>query len=122
VPTDREQLQRLRVAIATGRLPTDVGLWALEQSASAMAATERRRWRDELLREAARYFGGSDWSKANKVHRMLQAFLADLARTELAAFPVQTPEHCVQAALRLDSDPPGFRQVLRIVASDIEGA
>lgn len=57
--TDHEQLRRLEVAAVTGRLPPDLGRWLVERVAAALAADERRRDRDDLLRRAAGLVGGS---------------------------------------------------------------
>lgn len=57
--TDHEQFARLEVATVSGRLPRDLGEWLVRRLADELAADERRRERDELLRRAADLVGGS---------------------------------------------------------------
>lgn len=105
---DAEQLARLRVAIATGSLPRDVGVWALRR---LLTAAERRSARNELLREAARCVDGSSWRKAHTLHRIA-------ASTHRSPAPMlsDAPSRYVSAALELD---PGaqlsVRQLLRLI-------
>lgn len=115
--TDAEQIARLRVAIATGRLPSDLGDWALERVQRTFAAAERRAQRDALLRAAADRIGGSRYARASAVLAIVRAF--DLAPGLLSAgwFDSETPQGLVQSALRLHPNLPRTRRhLLHILA------
>jgi hypothetical protein len=90
-----DQLARLRVAIETGRLPADLGQWALGELAAAAPRCERRRRRDELLRQAAALLPGSRWARA----RALAAELRALPRRQPPLMPLA---QLLAAAVELD--------------------
>jgi hypothetical protein len=102
--TDEEQRARFRVALATGRLPRDLGEWAL---AKLTPASERRAVRDAHLMEAARYlpFGGP-WRKA----RLLEVAL----RGPTPSFTLGWHLARAQAS---DACPRSLRQLLRVLTA-----
>lgn len=111
---DADQLARLRVAVATGKLPPDLGRWLLGQ----FDATSRhpRGRRDDLLRQAAARIHGSDWSKAREIHELLLMFREYPGLAKSAWYHESNPAHWVQKAHRTDPWKPGsLRQVLRIL-------
>lgn len=108
---DVEQLARLRVATATGRLPHDVGAWAVEFIDLALIDGRREardvEERNRLLRRAALLIPGSRWTRAHT----LAAAIAGRATAEpgVRALVVQ--------ALQVDPGcPTSVRQILRLVA------
>jgi hypothetical protein len=112
--TFAEQLARLRVAVATGRLPNDLGRWVLTQLVGLAPDGERIALRNQLLREAAALLPGSTWSRA----RQLQAELVGMARRRRVASQLRA---LLAEVLELDPDcPRSLRQLLRVLG-DIEG-
>lgn len=112
--TAADQLARLRVAVATGHLPADLGRWALARLVDAAAGAERIALRNRLLREAAALLPGSTWARA----RALRAEILAMARRHTAAGEVR---ELVAAALEVDPDAPrSHRQLLRILGGDTE--
>lgn len=69
-----DDLARLRVAIETGYLPRDLGIWALRR---LTPSADRRRRRDAYLRTAASRLTGSRWSRAVEIHAMLGRLRAE---------------------------------------------
>jgi hypothetical protein len=67
------QLARLRVAAATGRLPPDLGFWAVAELEAVAPTAERVDARNRLLRQAAARLSGSRWAKASRLARELEA-------------------------------------------------
>lgn len=117
MPTDAEQLARLRVAVATGHLPADVGEWTLGRIETLERRLPRHAERDRHLRNAAAVLvpGGSRWAKARAVQEQLLRF-----RTMAAAGRGAEPGFGVTwhawAALRVDPETPAsIRQLLRIL-------
>lgn len=115
--TDAEQIARLRVAIATGHLPCDLGRWALTRVLETLAAAERRAHRDALLRAAADHIGGSTYARASAVLRIVRSFDAAPGLLAVGWFHAETPQALVQAALRLHPNLPRTRRhLLHILA------
>ena len=115
--TAADLLARLRVAVDTGRLPRDVGEWAVEVCQEHLPATQRRMVRDRLLRQAANLVTGSSWAKA----RYLQKAILEARglRSHHARFLPRAVSvgYFVERALRVDPETPAsVRQVLRIVS------
>lgn len=125
--TDADNLARLRLATVTGRLPQDVGRWAVEHCARSVSATERRAARDRLLRAAAAAHGGTDWACATYILEQLEHFRLNPSAAESCTTACATPMALVAQAFAVDPKfPRHHRQVLRIVqasaTSDISGA
>ncbi|GEM_PF-1763127 len=121
---DAEQIARLRVATATGQLPRDLGDWALARILRSRAATERRAYRNALIRAAADRIGGSIYARAAAIVELTERFDSLPGLLVAGWFPIGTTEALMQSALRLHPDLPRTRrQLLRILASsDISGA
>jgi hypothetical protein len=116
-------LTRLHVAVETGRLPRDVGAWAVGVCAEHVPATERRVARDRHLRAAAELIPGSTvWAKARGLERAIVAArggypgMGGRAIVDPAATSALR-EH-VRQAIRLDPDMPiSLRQLVRVLTS-----
>src|SRR5689334_19370623 len=67
------QLARLRVAAATGRLPPDLGDWAVAELEAVAPVAERVDARNRFLQQAAARLSGSRWAKASRLARELEA-------------------------------------------------
>jgi hypothetical protein len=63
-----ENIARLRVAAATGRIPADLARWAAETIVELTPAAERMEARNALLREAAARVSGSLGERARRLH------------------------------------------------------
>jgi hypothetical protein len=110
---DVEQLRRLRVAAVSGRLPRDLGVWAVEFVERALGG--RRDQRNDLLRLAAGFVEGSLWRKARTIHVIMR----ELPDVEPASLPSDSPTRYVRAAALIDPRLPlSFRQVLRVLDVD----
>lgn len=112
MPPFADQLARLRVAVATGRLPADLGAWVLRELAARAAAAERRELRDRLLVEAAHALlpDGSTWARAH-------ALRAELAALDRRA-ELDGARRLLAAALEVDPEMPrSVRQLCRILTS-----
>ncbi len=125
--TDAEQIARLRVAIATGRLPPDLGAWTLARVVETLEAAERRAQRNALLRAAGDCLGGSRYARAVEVLDIIREFDRAPGLLKAGWFHESTPHALVQAALRLHPELPRTRRhLLRILAgtrgSEILGA
>ena len=108
------QLARLRVAIETGRLPSDLGRWALERLTEFASAADRAELRNALIRQAAELCEGSTWAKAHQ----LQAELVAAKRQSLGG----EIRELLAEALEIDpACPCSVRQLTRILG-DTEGA
>ncbi len=109
---DASDLDRLRVAIETGRLPRDLGLRLVDFVSWSVAINvgEHRARRDRLLRLAGDAYGGSRRRRA----------LAILAEGKRVAGRSTIRDATMQTAMilrALDFAPlPGYRQLLRILA------
>jgi hypothetical protein len=113
VPPFADQLARLRVAAATGKLPADLGAWVLAELAARADAAERRQLRDRLLVEAARALlpDGSTWARAVAVQRELTAL-------DRRAGDLDAAQQLVAAAVEVDpATPRGVRQLFTILQS-----
>src|SRR6266540_989888 len=99
-----QQLARLRTATATGVLPRDLSMWALDLLGELEPAAERVERRNALLRAAAGQLSGSRWAKARRLERELDALDARPLRTRSAA--VDDVRDLVARALEADPDLP----------------
>jgi hypothetical protein len=109
-----QQLARLRAATATGALPRDLGMWALDLLAELEPAAERVERRNGLLRAAAGRLSGSRWAKARRLERELRAAGSRL-RTRAAEVD-DGIRALVAEALAVDPDAPtSLRQLLRVL-------
>lgn len=105
--TYADQMARFRVAVDTGRLPSDLGRWVLEELARVPERARRFARRDRILREAASLVGGSKRSRAER----LEAEFSNLDRE-----PVTELERLVrQAWIANGQRPIGLRQLMRIL-------
>lgn len=106
--SEADQLARLRVACATGRLPADLGAWAVERLAEVLPARDLEAARNDRLRRAALLVGGSTWARA----RVLRAALV----SKHATVPEQV-RRLVDEAHALDpACPRSLRQLVRLLA------
>lgn len=80
----RRQLARLRVAATTGRLPGDLGAWAVEELEELEPVAERVDERNRLLRMAADLVTGTTWSKARRLEAELERQAGGRLRTRSA--------------------------------------
>jgi hypothetical protein len=109
-------LSRLTVAVATGKLPADVGRWAVDVCREHLPSIERRMARDRLLRQASYLLSGSAWAKAGRLKREILT-----ARGVRPAYARIRPQetgvrYFVQRALALDpATPASTRQLFRII-------
>jgi hypothetical protein len=110
--TDAEQIARLRVAIATGRLPPDLGAWTLARVVETLEAAERRAQRNALLRAAGDCLGGSRYARAVEVLDIIREFDRAPGLLKAGWFHEETPHALVQAALRLHPKLPRTRRYL----------
>ena len=110
--SDVALLARLRVATITGRLPADVGRWALDLIEEHLPALERTAARNRHLRAAADLATGTSWAKASRLRAEL---IATRSRNGHEPAP-GTIEHHVREAVRIDPDTPSStRHLLRVV-------
>jgi hypothetical protein len=108
-----EQLARLRVAAATGRLSQDLGRWVLRELERIAPVAAAREERDQALRAAVAGVSGSRWARARRLQRELLALGSGRARAA-EDDPVRA---AVRRALALDADCPlSLRQLLRVLA------
>lgn len=112
---DAEHLARLRVAAMTGRLPPDLGKWALQLCESRVASVERRALRNEMLRQAATVHGGSRYAAARDIRQALQLFRDNPARGGLQDFAVASFLTYVQRAWQVDPERPATLRQLLVV-------
>lgn len=105
-------ISRLKVSVATGRIPRDVGEWALLQLSEIAPVAARLEERDGLLRGAVSGLSGSRWAKARRLQREIVA--ASSGRTRpVEDDPVRA---AVRRALALDPGTPrSVRQLLRVL-------
>jgi hypothetical protein len=68
-----EQMARVRVALATGRIPRDLAAWVLDELVRRAACEERIALRNALVRQAAALLSGSSWARAEQVNAVLQS-------------------------------------------------
>ena len=111
-------LDRLKVARATGILPPEVGRWAVEQLSESMSVTTRRVARDRLLQEAARRLSGSTWAKARRLEREIRAVRGERPQPRRASGHVidTAITRAVREALALDPGAPtSLDQLVRIL-------
>jgi hypothetical protein len=119
-PTDAETaaafLARLRVATVTGRLPEDVGRWAVDAIAEHLPGPARRMARDRCLRTAAALLSGSVWAKACRLKaEILIARGYQSRRARLRVQQSTVPHHVTQALAIDPATPASVRQLLRIL-------
>jgi hypothetical protein len=109
-----QQLARLRTATATGTLPRDLGLWALDLLAEFEPAAERVERRNALLHAAAGRVSGSTWARAKRLEQEIKALDAHPGLRERAAD--DGVRDLVARALAVDPDlPRSHRHLRRIV-------
>lgn len=109
-------LARLRVATETGRLPRDVGQWAVEALTEALPATARRMARDRALRAAANMLSGSPWARARRLEREILAARGLRPRRARVQPREATVAYHVAQALAIDPGAPtSMRHLLRVV-------
>lgn len=109
-------LARLRVAVETGRLPPDVGRWAVEAIEEHLPATARRMARDRYLRTAAAMLSGSAWSKARRLEREILAARGLRPRQPRSRPREATVAYHIRQAVLIDPDTPtSMRHLLRVV-------
>ena len=106
--TYAEQLARLRAALDTGRLPADLGQWALEQLVERAAADERIELRNALIRRAAALLPGSTRARAVRI----RAELVALTRSHGTLDAVRA---LLAEAVALHPCPASARQIMRIL-------
>lgn len=70
-----ETLDRFRVAVVTGHLPSDLGEEVLELLTAPPKGGRQQRVaeRNELLRKAAALVSGSAWAKARRIQREIES-------------------------------------------------
>lgn len=113
-----QQLARLRTAAATGVLPRDLGLWALDLLAELEPAAERVERRNALLRAAAAQVSGSRWAKARRLEREVEA-LAVRPRLRERSGGDGGVRELVARALDIDPEAPrSIRQIFRLLGDD----
>ena len=110
--TFHENLARLRVAAATGRIPPDLARWALDTIGEQSPVAERLERRNELLRAAADRVSGSRWAKARRLEREIQALAA---RPRLRESFADDGVRAVVARALEAGPAPGLRQLLRVL-------
>jgi hypothetical protein len=109
-----QQLARLRTATATGVLPRDLGMWALELLGELEPAAERVERRNALLREAAGRVSGSRWARARRIGQEIRALGMHPRLRERAAD--DGVRELVARALDVDPGlPTSLRQLLRVL-------
>jgi hypothetical protein len=114
--TAAEFLARLRVATVTGKLPEDVGRWAVETLTEMLPATARRMARDRHLRTACAMLSGSPWSKARRLEQEIRAVRGQRAPRARVRPQEATVAFHVRQALALDPETPvSMRHLLRVV-------
>lgn len=106
-----EQLARLRTAVATGNLPRDLGLWALDLLGELEPAAERIERRNALLRAAAARLSGSRWAKARRLEAEIAGASSRPLRTRSAG--ADGVRDLVVEALRADPALPRSHRHLR---------
>ena len=111
-------LERLRVARDTGRLPPDVGRWAVRELSESMSVTTRQMARNRLLQEAARRLSGSTWAKARRLQGEILALRGERPRHRRAPGHVidTAITRAIRDALHLDPGAPtSLDQLVRIL-------
>jgi hypothetical protein len=118
--TAADFLARLRVASVTGRLPADVGAWAVQVAAEHLPDTARRMARNRYLRAGANMISGTTWAKARRLEQEILVVRGLRARrgTRGRWRPREvTVGYYVRAALAIDpSTPASVRQILNILS------
>jgi hypothetical protein len=115
--TATEFLSRLKVATVTGKLPEDVGRWAVETITEMLPATARRMARDRHLRTAVNMLSGSPWSKARRLEQEIRAARGLRAGRARVRPQEATVAFHVRQALAIDPETPAsLRHLLRVVA------
>lgn len=115
MPPFADQLARLRVAVATGTLPADLGAWAVSELAARADAADRRVLRDSLLVEAARTLlpDGSTWARA-------AALQAEIAALDRRTGQLDAARELIALALEADQGTPrSARQLFRILTNRV---
>jgi hypothetical protein len=107
-----EQLARLRVAIATGRLPADLGEWILSRMQSAGA---RRAHRVKELRRAAEAMQTSRKAAARELAEIVSCFEEYPGLVAVAWYPDGSPERIVQQLMRAGTLPRSMRNMQRLL-------
>jgi hypothetical protein len=106
-----QQLARLRTATATGVLPRDLGLWALDLLDELEPAAERVERRNVLLRAAAARVSGSTWARARRLEREIRDLTASPRLRSRAAD--DGVRELVVRAIEADPDLPRSHRHLR---------
>jgi hypothetical protein len=113
MPSDVDQLARLRVALATGHLVRDLGLWTIEQIEVGMYG--RQEVRTRYLLAAADLIGGSRWHRARELERIIGELRSGSTQQDLE-LAQDTPHGLALRAVRVDPECPGsVRHLLRIL-------
>jgi hypothetical protein len=110
-PDDAEQLARFCVAVTTGRLPRDVGHWALERLQGLGLSRDVRARRNALLRAASLKLHGTRWRKARRIWSHLQGAHDCTSLDKLEVARLCTEALWIDPTLRGMS----FQQVYRIL-------
>src|SRR5688500_4876906 len=105
-PSYGDNLARLREALATGRLPQDVGVWVLDVATCAMPKSERAEQRNRYLRAAAALLAGSVEAKARRLRIEALDLTRGWHRHGLEPPDLSSARGLVQAALQVDLDTP----------------
>jgi len=113
---DLEQLERLRIATHTQRLPPDVGQWAMRLIAATLPASDRKAKRDRLLRDAASMIPGSLWRKVTAVSEIIER-LRNESPSALSSHAFDGPAELVFRAWTLDPSLPRFRRLFCILSA-----
>lgn len=113
MPPFADQLARLRVAVETGNLPSDLGAWVVAELSARARGTERRELRDQLLATAARLLlpDGSTWARAG-------ALQTEITSLDRRAGALSIARQLVAEALEVDPGTPrSHRQLHTILKS-----
>jgi hypothetical protein len=108
-----DQLARLRVAIATGRLPQDLGSWILEQLQPPAA---RRAHCVREIQRAAVATGKSRKGAAHELAEIVRRFERYPGLVAVAWYPEDSPERIVQMLMRVGRVPRTPRHLRRLIA------
>ena len=109
-------LIRLQVASETGRLPVDVGRWAVAQLTDRLPQIARQNARNRHLRVAANLISGTTWAKARRLEQEVLAARGRRPRRARVRPREATVAYHVRQALALDPDTPAsLRHLLRVV-------
>jgi len=109
-------IARLNVAAVTGKLPEDVGRWAVQVCTEHLPAIARRLARDRHLRLAANLLSGSAWAKARRLEREIQIARGRRAHPVRVRMRSATVAYHVRQALAIDpATPASTRHILRVL-------